>query len=159
MSIRIEGRTITFDRTFDAPIDQVFAAYSEPKLFEQWFHPDHATTTVYEFDFKPGGRTFFSIATPDFTSYTVMHYDAIDAPHAFEYHDYFANAEGDINPNMPSNHIFMTFTEHAGQTTVVSKSIFESEEMVQEMLRMGIETGMERTLDQLETLLKARPSS
>lgn len=154
MGIRIDGRTIIFERTFDAPIERVFAAYSQSELFEQWFHPDGAVTKVHAFDFKPGGRTFFSIETPDFTSYTVMDYISIQTPHSFEYHDYFANAQGEINPDMPSNHIYMTFEEKTpGQTTVCSKSVFETEAMVEEMLRMGIEEGMTRTLDQLDTLL------
>lgn len=39
MSIEVKENKIIFKRTFKAPINDVFDAYTNPSLFERWFHP------------------------------------------------------------------------------------------------------------------------
>ena len=42
MSIQLKDNKIIFNRTFEAPINEVFEAYTTETLFEQWFHPQGA---------------------------------------------------------------------------------------------------------------------
>ena len=56
MSIEVKENKIIFKRTFKAPINDVFDAYTNPSLFEQWFHPQGAKTKVYRFNIEEGGK-------------------------------------------------------------------------------------------------------
>lgn len=57
---------------------------------------------------------------------------------------------------MPGMHIVIEFEEkQPNQTTVTSTSVLPSEEDAQQALDMGVEEGMNSTLDQLEKLLKS----
>lgn len=57
----------TLVRTYDAPPELVFAAWTEPEHFAQWFGPRALRTPVelISMDVRPGGTWTASIVTPD----------------------------------------------------------------------------------------------
>jgi uncharacterized protein YndB with AHSA1/START domain len=63
-------REIVLVRVLDAPRDAVFAAWTDPDAFCQWFGPDGFTCTVREMDVRPGGRACFDITSGDGTVFT-----------------------------------------------------------------------------------------
>lgn len=154
MSIEVKENKIIFSRTFKASINDVFDAYTNPSLFEQWFHPQGAKTKVYRFNVKEGGEAFFAIETPEQTSYTLTEYQKVDRPNYLEYLDYFATPEGQKDTRLPGMHISINFkSDNKQTTTVTSTSMFPTKEAAQQAVGMGVEVGMNSTLDQLEKLL------
>ncbi|MBO1199650.1 SRPBCC domain-containing protein [Staphylococcus simiae] len=155
MTLNIDNNKVIFSRTFKAPIDKVFDAYTTKSQFEQWFHPDGATTEVYEFDIVKGGRAFYAIKAPGMTSYTVAEYNKVQRPYLLEYIDSFATAQGDKDTKMPSMKVILEFDKIDNHTTTVtSTSVFPTKEAAQQVVDMGVEKGMTQTLNQLEQLLK-----
>ncbi|MCU4182732.1 SRPBCC family protein [Acidiferrimicrobium sp. IK] len=63
-------REIVLVRVLDAPRDAVFAAWTDPEAFCQWFGPDGFICTVKKMDVRPGGRACFDMAAPDGTVFT-----------------------------------------------------------------------------------------
>jgi uncharacterized protein YndB with AHSA1/START domain len=63
-------REIVLVRVLDSPRDLVFAAWTDPEAFCQWFGPDGFTCTVREMDVRPGGRACFDMAAADGTVFT-----------------------------------------------------------------------------------------
>jgi uncharacterized protein YndB with AHSA1/START domain len=55
-TIYSEGGDLTFERTFDAPRDLVWRAFTDPELIPRWWGKHGTTTTVVEMDVRPGGR-------------------------------------------------------------------------------------------------------
>lgn len=92
---RKKKNKIIFNRTFSAPINKVFDAYTKRELFEQWFHPQDASVTVYDFNATKGGSAFYAIQAPQMISYTIAEYLQVDAPYYIEYLDYFATSKGE----------------------------------------------------------------
>lgn len=155
MAIKIEQNKVIFSRTFHAPIEKVFDAYTTKSQFEQWFHPNGASTEVYEFDVVSGGRAFYAIKAPGMTSYTIAEYNKVQRPHLLEYIDSFATANGKKDTKMPSMKVILEFEKSdKNTTTVTSTSVFPTKEAAQQVVDMGIEQGMTQTLNQLEQLLK-----
>ena len=138
MTIEKKKNKIIFNRTFSAPINKVFDAYTKRELFEQWFHPQDA------------------IQAPQMISYTIAEYLQVDAPYYIEYLDYFATSKGEKDTSMPGMHITLNFEEVKGKTTVTSTSTFPTESAAQQAIDMGVETGMNSTLNQLEKLLNQK---
>ena len=50
-----EGRDLILTRTFDAPPEKVFNAWTQPTLLKQWFAPLPWTTVEAELDVRVGG--------------------------------------------------------------------------------------------------------
>lgn len=159
MSIQLKDNKIIFNRTFEAPINEVFEAYTTETLFEQWFHPQGGKTKVFRFNPVVGGDAFFAIEMPEQTSYTLTEYKKVDKPNHIEYLDFFATSQGEKDTSLPGMQIFIDFTSESAQSTLVtSTSIFPTKDAAQQALDMGVEAGMNSTLDQLESLLGQKKS-
>ncbi|MDK8175819.1 SRPBCC domain-containing protein [Staphylococcus simulans] len=92
---------------------------------------------------------------PDAQSYTVQHYEMIEAPSKIIYRDYFADEKGHVDTKMHGMRVEIYLTSQGThQTEVRSVSVMPSEEAAKQLMEMGVEQGMESTLDQLEELLK-----
>jgi uncharacterized protein YndB with AHSA1/START domain len=63
-------REIVLVRVFDAPRESVFAAWTEPGAFCEWFGPNGFSCTVREMDVRPGGRARFDMVSGDGTVFT-----------------------------------------------------------------------------------------
>lgn len=63
-------REIVLVRVLGADRAAVFAAWTDPEAFCQWFGPEGFTCTVHEMDVRPRGRARFDMTSPDGTVYT-----------------------------------------------------------------------------------------
>lgn len=113
-----DARTIVSGRIVAAPRESVYAAFAEPARLAQWWGPMGFTTTMREFDLRPGGRWRLTLHGPDGTNYenesefiTVAPPECIvlrhlDPVHAFQ--------------------MTMTFEPAAGQTRLTWRMCFDS---------------------------------
>lgn len=60
-----ENRTLTLERTFNAPIKLVWEAWSQPEHIAQWWGPKGMETKVIAHDFKVGGAWKYVMVMPD----------------------------------------------------------------------------------------------
>jgi uncharacterized protein YndB with AHSA1/START domain len=58
-------RTLVIKRTFDAPRDLVWSAWSDPEQSKQWWGPNGFTAPVVEMDQRPGGKWRALMRSPD----------------------------------------------------------------------------------------------
>lgn len=49
-------KELTFDRTYAAPIDKVWDAWTKPEILRQWWGPPKTSVTECEIDARVGGR-------------------------------------------------------------------------------------------------------
>jgi uncharacterized protein YndB with AHSA1/START domain len=64
---------ISFQRTYAAPRERVFQAWTDPEALKQWFgpHDDYKIPTV-EVDVRVGGKYRFVLVSPDGNNNTVV---------------------------------------------------------------------------------------
>src|SRR5206468_11063112 len=55
-AIYSDGGDLTFERTFDAPRDKVWKAFTDPDQVSRWWGRHGSTTIVVEMDVRPGGK-------------------------------------------------------------------------------------------------------
>lgn len=154
----LEKRELTIERVFDAPRERVWAAYSDADNLAKWWGPRGWETTIKEFDFRPGGVWHYCMKCVDKNqgefygqeSWGKALYQEIDEPDSFVYEDYFSDAAGTLNKEMPVTTITMTFLNEDGKTKLISRGVYESEPALQQVIDMGIEYGIGETLDRLE---------
>jgi uncharacterized protein YndB with AHSA1/START domain len=51
-------------RVFDAPLERVWAEWTEPEAFADWFGGPELEVRVHEFDVRPGGRWRATMLAP-----------------------------------------------------------------------------------------------
>lgn len=157
----LENKTLTIERTFDAPVGKVWRAYAEKDWFEKWWGPQGWETTAKEFNFAPGGRVHYDMKCTDKnqgewfgqSSWGLMAIETVDAPHSFSYTDYFSDESGTINKDMPALRITNTFSDENGKTKLVSVSVADSAEQIEQLIKMGMLEGFDSQLQKLDALL------
>jgi uncharacterized protein YndB with AHSA1/START domain len=153
-----DGREITIERTFDAPRERVFAAFSDPVALARWWGPAGWTLSVCEVDFRPGGSWFYCMAGegPDGAPIEACgraDYQEIVAPERIVMEDAFANRDGTVNDALPRTHSTFLFLDAGGRTTLRNVARYDSAAALQEVLAMGMAEGITQTFDRLEELL------
>jgi uncharacterized protein YndB with AHSA1/START domain len=58
MADKPEKRELTIIRSFDAPLDKVWKAWTDEKLVAQWFGPRGVTNPICRVDAKKGGEIY-----------------------------------------------------------------------------------------------------
>ena len=61
----IEKRTITINRTFDAPRTLVWEAWTKTEHIIQWWGPSGMETKIKKHEFKVGGQWEYTMDMPD----------------------------------------------------------------------------------------------
>ncbi|TMH96033.1 hypothetical protein E6H37_04105 [Candidatus Bathyarchaeota archaeon] len=139
---------IRIERTFDAPRDLVFRAYTDAKLLPQWMGPRKYKMKIEQMDIRPGGRWRFLHIDTDGTEYGFHgEFREIVRPERIVQ---TWNFEG-----MPGESIQTAlFQENHGRTTVTSIVKFERKEHRDGMLASGMESGLNEGYDRLDELLR-----
>jgi uncharacterized protein YndB with AHSA1/START domain len=110
------GLVLRIERTFDAPIEDVFEAWTSEQVLRRWMHanPDWETPTA-EIDLRVGGRVRVVMRDPaDGAEYgAVGEYTVIEPPHRLAFT--WVWDEDPDNPQM----IELEFSERDGATTVL----------------------------------------
>lgn len=156
-----DNRTLVVEHMFAAPRSKVWAAWTTPELFAKWWGPRGWSTEVKHMDFQPGGYLLYGMKCEDPRqtdwygkySWGKSVYNQIDAEKSFAYTDYFSNENGVETPDMPVMQIQVTFEDVDAGTRVISTSVFESSDALQQVLDMGMEDGLRQTWDRLEELV------
>ncbi|HEX5712646.1 MAG TPA: SRPBCC domain-containing protein [Solirubrobacterales bacterium] len=80
----MSGQTLVIERTFQAPAQRVFDAWTSAEVMRRWFHAEHHWhTPTAEVDLRLGGNVRVVMRDPDKgTEYGGGgHYTEIDPPH------------------------------------------------------------------------------
>jgi uncharacterized protein YndB with AHSA1/START domain len=109
------GYALRIERTFAAPAEDVFDAWTSPEVMRRWLHPgpDWATPEA-EVDLRVGGTVRVVMRRPDGTEIEAKgEYTLIDRPHRLVMTWTFGDE--------PSNEqlLELSFTESEGSTTVL----------------------------------------
>ena len=59
-----ETYNVVVTRTFDAPVERVWQAWSEPQLVMQWWGPTGFTCPKADLDFREGGTSLVCMRAP-----------------------------------------------------------------------------------------------
>jgi hypothetical protein len=82
-----------------------------------------------------------------------MGYEKIEPEKMFEGNDLFCDEEGKPNNELPSADWKNEFVEEDGATVVTITAVYASEKELETVMKMGMEEGLSRGLNQLEELL------
>lgn len=154
-------RVLVLERVFNAPSELVFQMFKEPEHLKIWWGPRGWELPVCNIDFRPGGVWHYCMKCVDrnqgeyygMESWGKGVYKEIVEPKTIVYTDYFSDAEGNLNDEMPVTEVVMEFVDLGGKTKLVSRSEYASAEALKTVMDMGMLEGITETWDRLEERL------
>lgn len=152
-----ENNRIHVLREFDAPLETVWAAWTQPELLDLWWAPKPYQTRTVRMNFAPGGRWHYYMESPEGERhYCVADYEEILHHSHYMGLDAFCNEAGDIDTSMPRTRWSVRF-ETAGQRTVVRiTNQYEKAEDLETIIRLGFREGFSMAMGNLDEYIMAR---
>lgn len=152
MKLQAQGdREIVVTRTFNAPRDLVFAAFTKPELVQRWMlGSDGWSMPVCRIDFRVGGKGRYEWKSPDGKHGMALSSEFVEiVPNERIVH----KETFDGTPVPVESTITSTFTEKAGRTLLAMVIRYATPEVRDFMLKSGMEHGMGLSFQRLETML------
>lgn len=148
-------RSIMVSRSFDAPVELVWRAYTEPELLDQWWGPAPWRAVTKRHDFREGGQWLYAMVGPNGERHWgFMNFSAIKLHVSFEVEDGFCDENGTVNPDFAVATGTNVFTATGTGTHVAFTLHYATEEQLMQIVEMGFEAGITQCLDQLDELLR-----
>jgi uncharacterized protein YndB with AHSA1/START domain len=143
---------ILITREFNAPREQVFKAFTDPKLYTRWIGPRELKTTIVTFEPKNGGKFRYIQRDKDGNKYAFHGvYHEVKAPEriieTFEY-------EGLPEKGHAALETVKFESLSARRTRILEKSVFLSTEDRDGMLQADMERGIKESYERLDELLE-----
>ena len=148
------ARSLLVSRELNAPLAEVWRAYTEPEMLDQWWGPAPWRAETKTMDFRPGGHWLYAMVSPENQRHWArMDYISISHHRNFVITDAFCDEDGQVNPALPISKGQVTFSASGSGTRVEFKMFYPTEEALRKIIEMGFAEGITTCLDQLDALL------
>lgn len=146
-----KSKKITVTRNFDATPEEVWRAWTERELLDQWWAPKPWRAETKTMDFRVGGHWLYAMVGPDGEKHWArFNYTAITPNKSYEGFDTFCDENGTPNQLAPSMTWKNEFKATKTGTQVVIHITFKSAEDLEKILEMGFEAGFTSALTNLD---------
>jgi uncharacterized protein YndB with AHSA1/START domain len=146
--------TVKIERSFDAPLDLVWSAWTEAELLDQWWGPKPWRAETKSMDFSEGGRWLYAMVSPEGDKrWGLKNFSKIVPRKNFTYQSVFCDENGMVAPGTTSSTWSNSFSESKGVTLVTNDIRCESLAHLEAQIKMGFKEGYSMGLGQLDELL------
>jgi uncharacterized protein YndB with AHSA1/START domain len=145
----VSKRTLTLKRTFQAPIELVWEAWTKPEHLVEWWGPRGMKVNIVQHEFKVGGKWKYTMLMPDgneFISEGV--YSEIVKPNKII-------TSANFKPMTDGVVLHVLFEEKGDQTNFTFSVIHPTEEYCKQQEKMGFYNGWGSAFDRLEKFVSA----
>jgi uncharacterized protein YndB with AHSA1/START domain len=145
-------RDLTISRSFNAPPERLFRAWTTPDELKQWWGPHGMTTPICEIDARPGGifRTVMRDASGTEYPNTGV-FTAVDRPRRLVF------SEETTEAPFAGAFAAITFEDQGGRTLLTAHWRHQSAADRDAHERMGFHDGWGQMFDRLGAFLANRP--
>jgi uncharacterized protein YndB with AHSA1/START domain len=154
-------RDLVVTRAFDAPIEVVWKAWTEPEHVMQWWGPDHFTSSSAKIDFREGGTSLVCMHAPkEFGGqdiYSTWVYQKIVPMQRIEFIQNLADKDGNkidpanlgLPPEFPRDtHTVVTFKDLGNDKTEMTVTEYNMPTADTEIGK-NAEIGLNQSLDKM----------
>lgn len=154
-SVDKENKTVTIKREFNAPVANVWSAWTQAEILDQWWAPAPFKSKTKRMEFKEGGQRLYAMVSPEGgENWAVFDYTSISPKTNFKHSSTFCDAEGKPNSDFGSSYWDITFSEQ-GNSTIVDITISrDSFEELQKIIEMGFKEGFTSAMKGLDKVFE-----
>ena len=152
-----ENKTVNVKREFDASLSNVWAAWTEPEILDQWWAPAPFKSKTTKMEFKEGGRRLYAMISPDGQErWSFFDYSSISPTTNFKHSSTFCDANENPDPNLGSSYWSVSFAEQ-GDLTIVDIAIRRNSlAELEKVIEMGFKEGFTMAMEGLDKILEAK---
>jgi len=148
-----DAKTLTVTAEYDAPVEQVWQLWADPRLLERWWGPPTYPAAVGDHDLRPGGTVAYVMTGPEGDQAKgFWRVTAVDAPRALEFDDLFGEPDAPA-ADLPVTRASVTLTPTGSGTRMVIVSSFATTEALDQLVGMGMLEGLRQAVGQIDDLL------
>jgi len=153
-SVNKENKTITVKREFAAALPLVWDAYTKSEILDEWWAPKPWKSRTKIMDFREGGHWHYAMVGPEGQEHWALaYYKDIQFQKSFKVLDAFADADGNVNKELPESKWEINFIDK-GQVTLVDFHIsYDDLDQLEATLQMGFKEGLAMAMEGLDELL------
>lgn len=150
----IKAKSIFVTREFNAPLADVWRAFTEKEILDQWWGPAPWRAETKSMNFTVGGYWLYAMVGPaSERHWGRMTFKAIEHLKHYDVEDSFCDEHGTLNQSLPVSNARHAFIKTPFGTRVELRTVYATEADVQKIVDMGFEQGISVCLDQLSELL------
>lgn len=152
-----DALTLTVTAEYDAPPEQVWQLWADPRLLERWWGPPTYPATVGEHRLVPGGTVAYVMTGPDGDEAKgFWRVTAVDAPRSLSFDDLFGTPDEPV-ADLPVTRATVTLVPTGTGTRMLIVSSFSTVEALDQLIGMGMLEGLRESVGQVDALLAAMP--
>ena len=154
-SVDKENNKIKVERTFAASLANVWAAWTQPELLDQWWAPRPWQTKTKSMDLKVGGTWLYAMVGPEGEAHWCRaDYKSIAPLNNYSALDAFCDENGNItDPSFPRSLWNNTFKEIAAASTTVFIEIkYDTLADLEKIIELGFKEGFTMAMGNLDEL-------
>lgn len=152
----LPNKKIIVERAFNASLEQVWEAWTNSEILDQWWAPKPYRAETRSMDFREGGLWLYRMAGPeDDGSWCKEAFDIIDFHHLIANTVAFCDEEGNDTPGFPVMSWNKEFNRTGEGTTVTIEITFEKLADLEQITGMGFQEGFTAGLNNLDEYLDA----
>jgi uncharacterized protein YndB with AHSA1/START domain len=141
-------QVIDIERVIDAPVADVYRAYSEADLIAKWIGPRGYDTVVSKYDVRDGGQWAFSQSGADGLSFGFHgSFHSVEPQKGIVQTFEFEGAPGHVSLER------VTFEDRGDSTTVRVHAVYQTVEDRDAMIESGMANGVTEGYERLDELL------
>ncbi|MEO1012056.1 MAG: SRPBCC domain-containing protein [Bacteroidota bacterium] len=144
------NRTLTIERTFNAPIALVWEVWTQGTHIAQWWAPKGMKVDILEQDFTVGGKWKYSMRMPDGSPFISegTYLEIVEQEKIV--------TTADFKPMTQGVELHILFNEDGNKTGFTFHCIHASEEYCRQQEKMGFYNGWGSAFDRLANLLDSQ---
>ena len=150
-----ENNTITIKREFAATLATVWDAFTKSEILDQWWAPKPWKAETKKMDFREGGTWQYAMRGPEGeVHWAIASYIKIIPLKSFSGLDAFADAEGNMNKEMPQSKWDVSFSSIGKGTLVMFEISYGDLAQLEATIQMGFKEGITMAMEGLDQLLQ-----
>lgn len=152
-----KNKKIKVERSFNAPLDLVWAAWTEPEILDQWWAPKPWKAETKFMDFTEGGRWHYCmVGLEGEREWCLFDFKAITPQKRFSGVDAFCDEEANISDTKPRCYWENTFEDNVDATTVYIEINVDELSDLEAIIQMGFKEGFTMGLENLDHYLSTQ---
>lgn len=156
-TVNKENNTVNVIREFNADLELVWEAWTNPEIIDQWWAPKPWRTETKSMDFRQGGYWLYAMVSPENQRHWGRQdYQNIVLQNSFSGTDAFCDEQGNVDAELPKTSFENVFSEANGKTLVTITSKYDSLEMLEKVISMGFKEGFTMALENLDQYLETK---
>ncbi|MGS2739184.1 SRPBCC domain-containing protein [Sinomicrobium sp. M5D2P17] len=156
-TVNKENNTVNVKREFNAGLELVWEAWTNPEILDQWWAPKPYKTKTRSMDFREGGMWLYAMVSPkDEMHWCRADYEKIEHQKSYSYTDNFCDENGNVSEKFPNSFWTNVFSENAEITSLNITIQYESLEALERVIEVGFKEGFTMAMQNLDQYIETK---